>query len=44
MAAVPWGYRTTPVEDLGADIIIYDLTTLPQLIRGGVRKSQRFDH
>jgi len=30
---VPWGYRPTPVQELGADFILNDLGTLPDLIR-----------
>lgn len=44
VVAVPWGYRTTPVEDLGADIILYDPGNLPQLITDGLVRSQRLDH
>ncbi len=44
VGVVPWGYRSTPIEDLGADFIITDLTRLPELIRGGVTKTQRLDH
>jgi phosphoglycolate phosphatase len=36
VGVVPWGYRSTPVEDLGADFIIHDMTTLPELLRSGV--------
>jgi len=44
VGVVPWGYRSTPVEDLGADFIVYDLTILPQLVIDGVAKTQRMDH
>lgn len=44
VAAVPWGYRTTPVEDLGADFIIHNISALPQLITDGLVRKQRFDH
>ena len=35
VGVVPWGYRSVPVEDLGADYIIHDLTVLPQMVIGG---------
>lgn len=44
VGVVPWGYRSVPVEDLGADFIIHDLKVLPDLLRSGVAKTQRFDH
>jgi len=44
VGVVPWGYRSVPVEDLGADFIIHDLNVLPELLRSGVAKTQRFDH
>ena len=43
VGVVPWGYRSTPVEDLGADFIIHDMTTLPELLRSGVTKTQQSD-
>ena len=33
IAVVPWGYRSAPVEELGADFVLHDLTGLPGLIR-----------
>lgn len=33
VAVVPWGYRSAPVEDLGADFILGDLAVLPGMIR-----------
>jgi len=33
VGVVPWGYRHTPIEDLGADFIIHNLNDLPDLIR-----------
>ena len=44
VAVVPWGYRSAPVEDLGADFIIRDLNHLTELILAGVAKTQRMDH
>lgn len=35
VAAVPWGYRSIPVEELGADFILYELADLMVLIRTG---------
>jgi phosphoglycolate phosphatase len=33
IAVVPWGYRSAPVEDLGADFILGELALLPGMIR-----------
>jgi len=33
IGVVPWGYRSAPVEDLGADFILRDVTALPGMIR-----------
>jgi len=33
VAVVPWGYRSVPVEKLGADFILHDLAGLTGLIR-----------
>ena len=33
VCVVPWGYRSVPVEDLGADFIVSDLAALPGMIR-----------
>ena len=33
IGVVPWGYRSSPVEDLGADFIIHNLADLPEMIR-----------
>ena len=33
VGVVPWGYRSVPVEDLGADFIVSDLAALPGMIR-----------
>ena len=40
IGVVPWGYRSAPVEELGADFVLHDLSTLPGLIRdaGQVRQ------
>jgi len=44
VAVVPWGYRSIPVEDLGADFIIRDLTSLPDLIGKGAPDQQSMAH
>ncbi len=41
---VPWGYRSMPVEDLGADFIIHNLTNLPEFISQGLARAHRLDH
>ena len=33
VGVVPWGYRSAPVEKLGADFVLHDLATLPGMIR-----------
>ena len=33
VAVVPWGYRSVPVEDLGADFVLNNLLLIPDLIR-----------
>jgi len=33
IGVVPWGYRSVPVEELGADFILHNVTGLPGLIR-----------
>lgn len=33
IGVVPWGYRSAPVEELGADFVLNDLTSLPRQIR-----------
>jgi phosphoglycolate phosphatase len=35
VAVVPWGYRSAPVDNLGADFVIRDLAALPSLVSGG---------
>jgi phosphoglycolate phosphatase len=44
VGVVPWGYRSIPVESLGADFILEDLTELPKLIHIGTRKIQQVAH
>ena len=33
IGVVPWGYRSAPVEELGADFVLSDLAALPRMIR-----------
>ena len=33
IGVVPWGYRSAPAEELGADFVVNDLASLPELIR-----------
>ncbi len=41
---VPWGYRSVPVEELGADFVLHDLSTLPGLIRDAGQVRQQTAH
>jgi phosphoglycolate phosphatase len=44
IGVVPWGYRAAPVEDLGADFIVHDLSGLPGLVRGAKQVQQQTAH
>jgi phosphoglycolate phosphatase len=44
IGVVPWGYRSTPVEELGADFVINDLSVLPGLIRDAGQVQQQTAH
>ena len=44
IGVVPWGYRSAPVEELGADFILNDLSRLPDMIRGAKRVLQQTAH
>jgi phosphoglycolate phosphatase len=44
VGVVPWGYRSIPVENLGADFILEDPTELPKLIHIGTRKIRKIAH
>jgi len=44
VAAVPWGYRSVPVEKLGADFILKDLSILPEMIRDGKMEAHQARH
>ena len=44
IGVVPWGYRSTPVEDLGADFVLRDLAVLPGMIRDAGQAQQLTTH
>jgi phosphoglycolate phosphatase len=44
IGVVPWGYRSAPVEELGADFVLHDLTGLPGLIRDAGQVKQQTTH
>ena len=44
IGVVPWGYRTAPVEDLGADFVVHDLSGLPGLMREAEQVQQQTAH
>jgi phosphoglycolate phosphatase len=44
VGVVPWGYRSAPVEELGADFVINDLSTFPGLIRDATKVLQKTAH
>jgi phosphoglycolate phosphatase len=44
VGVVPWGYRSAPVEELGADFVIHDLAALPGLIRDVGQVPQQTAH
>ena len=44
IGVVPWGYRTAPVEELGADFVVHDLSGLPGLIREAELVQQQTAH
>ena len=44
IGVVPWGYRSVPVEDLGADFVLHDAAGLAGLIRGSGQVSQHTTH
>ncbi len=41
---VPWGYRHEPVENLGADFIIHDLSALPAMLLRPQQRQQTTAH
>ena len=44
IGVVPWGYRSAPVEELGADFVIHDLAGLPGMIRDAGQVQQLTAH
>lgn len=44
VGVVPWGYRSAPVEELGADFVLHDLSALPGLIRDAGQVLQQTAH
>ena len=44
IGVVPWGYRSAPVEDLGADFVLSDVTALPGMIREAEELLQQTAH
>ncbi len=44
VAVVPWGYRSAPVEELGADFVLSDITALPGMIREAEVRLQQTAH
>ena len=44
IGVVPWGYRSAPVEELGADFVLHDLAGLPGLIRDAGQIPQQTTH
>jgi len=44
IGVVPWGYRSAPVEELGADFVLHDLAGLPGMIRDAGQAQQSTTH
>ena len=44
IGVVPWGYRSAPVEELGADFVLSDVTALPRMIREAGEVRQQTAH
>jgi len=44
IGVVPWGYRSAPVETLGADFVLHDPAGLPAMIRAAERSPQNTAH
>jgi phosphoglycolate phosphatase len=44
IAVVPWGYRSAPVDELGADFVLHELAGLPGLIRDAGLVPQQTTH
>jgi len=44
VGVVPWGYRSAPVEDMGADFVLHDLSAFAGLIRDAGQVEQQIKH
>jgi len=44
VGVVPWGYRSAPVEELGADFILHDAAALPGMISEAKAQLQQTAH
>ena len=44
IGVVPWVYRSAPVEELGADFVVSDLTVLTRMIREMEKEQQQTAH
>ena len=44
IGVVPWGYRSAPVEELGADFVLHNLAGLPGMIRDAGQVQQLTAH
>jgi phosphoglycolate phosphatase len=44
IGVVPWGYRSAPVEELGADFVLHDLSGLARLIREAEQEQRPTAH
>ncbi len=44
VGVVPWGYRSAPVEELGADFVLHDIAALPGMIRAAGAQLQQTAH
>ena len=44
VGVVPWGYRSAPVEELGADFVLHNIAALPGMIREAGAQLQQNAH
>ena len=44
IGVVPWGYRTAPVDELGADFVFHDIAAVPSLISAISKPGQQTTH
>ena len=44
IGVVPWGYRSAPVKELGADFVLHNLAGLPELMRDAEQIKQQTTH